>query len=59
VRSDEDLINCLVDRNGLSIFQVGNRKRSMEGLLYCQRSNVQSSNFQEGNEMASVDIIDC
>jgi hypothetical protein len=38
---------------------VGNRKRSVEGLIYCQRSSVESSNFQVGNEMGSVDIIDC
>jgi hypothetical protein len=28
VRSDEDLINCQVGRNGLSSCQVGNGKRS-------------------------------
>jgi hypothetical protein len=59
VRSDEDLINCQVGRNGLSSCQVGNRKRSVEGLIYCQRSSVESSNFQVGNEMGSVDLIDC
>jgi hypothetical protein len=58
VRSDEDLINCQVGRNGLSSFQVGNRKRSVEGLVYYQRSSVESSNFQVGNEMGSVDLID-
>jgi hypothetical protein len=59
VRSDEDLINCQVGRNGLSSCQVGNGKRSVEGLVYCQRSSAESSNFQVGNEMGSVDLIDC
>jgi hypothetical protein len=52
-RSDEDLINCQVGRNGLSIFQVGNGKRSVEGLVYCQGSSVESSDFQVDNEMGS------
>jgi hypothetical protein len=38
-RSSRDLIDCQVGRDGLSNCQVGNRKRSSEGLVYC---------FQEG-----------
>jgi hypothetical protein len=32
-KSSRDLIDCQVSRDGLSIFQVGNRKRSSEGLI--------------------------
>jgi hypothetical protein len=39
-----DLINCQVGRNGLSSFQMGNGKRSVEGIIYCQRGSVESSN---------------
>jgi hypothetical protein len=49
VRSDEDLINC----------QVGNGRISVEGLIYCQGSSAESSNCQVGNEMRSIDLIDC
>jgi hypothetical protein len=59
VRSDEDLINFQVSRNGLSSCQVGNRKRSVEGLIYCQRRSVEISDCSVGNEMGSVDLIDC
>jgi hypothetical protein len=38
---------------------VGNRKRSSEGLIYFQEGGVESSNFQEGTEMGSTDLIDC
>jgi hypothetical protein len=58
VRSVKDLINCQEGRNGLSSFQVGNGKRSGGGLIYFQRSSTESSNFQVGNEMGSVDLID-
>jgi len=34
-RSDEDLVNYHVGRNGLSSCQVGNGKRLVEGLAYC------------------------
>jgi hypothetical protein len=47
-----------VDRDGLSNFQVGNRKRSSEGLVYFQEGGAESSNFQEGTEMGSTDLID-
>jgi hypothetical protein len=36
-RSSRDLIECQVGRYGLSNSQVGNRKRSSEGLLYFRR----------------------
>jgi len=58
VRSDEDLINCQVGRNGLSSCQVGNGKRSSGGLMCCQRMSAESSNCQVGNEMGSMDLID-
>jgi hypothetical protein len=32
-RSDKDLVNSQVGENGLSSFQVGNGKRSMEGIV--------------------------
>jgi hypothetical protein len=38
---------------------VGNGKRPGGGLVYCQRSSDESSDFQVGNEMGSVDLIDC
>jgi hypothetical protein len=47
-RSSRDLIDCQVGRDGLSNFQVGNRKRSSEGLVYCQEGSAESSNCQEG-----------
>jgi hypothetical protein len=47
-----------VGRDGISNFQVGNRKRSSEGLIYYQEGGVESSNFQEGTEMGSIDLID-
>jgi hypothetical protein len=59
-RSLKDLIDCQVGRDGLSNCQVGNRKRSSEGLVYCQEGGAESSNFQEGIEMRSLeDLIDC
>jgi hypothetical protein len=58
-RSIRDLIDCQVGRDGLSNFQVGNRKRSSEDLVYFQGGGAESSNFQEGNEMGSTDLIDC
>jgi hypothetical protein len=45
MRLAEDFVNCQVDINGLSSFQVGNGKRSIEGLIYCQRDSDESSNF--------------
>jgi hypothetical protein len=57
VRSDEDLINSQVGRNGISSFQVGNRKRSMEGIIYCQGRSAESLDCQVGNEMGSIDLI--
>jgi hypothetical protein len=36
MRLAEYLINYQVGRSGLSTFQVGNGKRSTEGLTYCQ-----------------------
>jgi hypothetical protein len=53
-RSDEDLINCQVGRNGLSSCQVGNGKRPGGGLIYCQGSSAKSSDCQVGNEMGSL-----
>jgi hypothetical protein len=47
-----------VGRNGLSSCQVGNGKGSSGGLVYCKRRSTESSNFQVGNEMGSVDLID-
>jgi hypothetical protein len=58
-RSSRDLIDCQVGRDGLSNCQVGNRMRSSEGLVYCQEGGAESSNFQEGTEMGSTDLIDC
>jgi hypothetical protein len=43
VRSDEDLINCQEGRNGLSSFQVGNGKRSVEGLVYSRGAVMKNS----------------
>jgi hypothetical protein len=42
VRLVKYLINCQVGKNGLSSCHVGNRNRSVEGLIYCQRRNVES-----------------
>jgi hypothetical protein len=58
-RSDEDLVNYQVGRNGLSSCQVGNGKRPGGGLVYYQGRSVESSYFQVGNEMGSVDLIYC
>jgi hypothetical protein len=33
--------------------------RSSEGLVYYQEGGAASSNFQEGTEMGSTDLIDC
>jgi hypothetical protein len=44
-----------VGRDGLSNCQVGNKKRSSEGLVYCQEGSAESSNCQEGNEMRSLE----
>ncbi len=49
MRLIEDLINC----------QVGNGNRSVEGLAYYQGSSGESSDCQVGNEMGSLDLIDC
>ena len=38
---------------------MGNRKRSNEGLLYCQEGGAESLNCHEGTEMGSTDLIDC
>jgi hypothetical protein len=59
MRLIEDLIDCQVGRDGLSNFHVGNRKRSSEGLVYCQEVGTESSNCQEGTKMGSIDLIDC
>jgi hypothetical protein len=53
-----DLRNCQMGRNGLSSCQVGNGKRPGGGLVYCQGRSVESSDFQEGNDMGSIDLID-
>ena len=59
-RSSKDLIDCQVGRDGLSNFQVGNRKRSSEGLVYYQEGGAKISNCEEGIEMRSLeDLIDC
>jgi hypothetical protein len=58
-RSNEYLLNYQVGRNGLSSCQVGNGKRPGRGIVYCQRSNDEISDCQMGNEMGSVDLIDC
>jgi hypothetical protein len=47
-----------VGKNGLSSFQVGNGKRPDGGRVYCQGSSAESSDFQVGNKMGSVDLID-
>jgi hypothetical protein len=57
-RSYEDLINCQVGENGLSSCQVVNGKRPSGDLEYFMGSSAKSSNFQVGNEMGSVDLID-
>jgi hypothetical protein len=58
-RSSKDLIDCQVGRDGLSNFQVGNRKRSSEGIVYCQEGGAENSNCQEDIEMRSLeDLID-
>jgi hypothetical protein len=54
-----DLINCQVGRSGLSSGQVGNGKRSVEGVAYCQGSSAESSDCQVGNEMGPFGLIDC
>jgi hypothetical protein len=46
VRSDEDLINYQVGRSGISSFQGGNRKRSVEGLICYQRGSDESSSCE-------------
>jgi hypothetical protein len=38
---------------------VGNEKRLVEGLAYCQGSSGESLDYQVGNEMGSLDLIDC
>jgi hypothetical protein len=38
---------------------VGNGKRSAGGLAYCQGGSGESLDFQVGNEMGSLDLIDC
>ena len=43
-RSSRGLIDCQVGRDGISNFQLGNRKRSSEGLVYCQEGGAKSSN---------------
>jgi hypothetical protein len=58
-RSDEDLVNCQVGINGLSSFQVGNGKRPGGGLIYFQGSSAEISYCQVGDEMGSIDLIDC
>jgi hypothetical protein len=58
-RSDEDLKNFQVGRNGLSSCQVGNGKRPGGGLEYCQGRSAKSSDYQVGKEMGSVDLIEC
>jgi hypothetical protein len=50
-----DLRSCQVGRSELSSCQVHNGKRSIEGLAYCSG---ESSDFQVGNEMGSLDIMD-
>jgi hypothetical protein len=45
VRLDEDIINFNVGRNGLSSYQVGNRKILVECLIYCQRRSAEISYF--------------
>ena len=57
MRLTGDLINCQVERSVISSFQVGNGKRSLEGLAYCQGGSGESSDFQVGNEMGPVDLI--
>jgi hypothetical protein len=54
-----DLVNYQVGRSELSSCQVGNGKRSTEGLAYCQGISAESSDCQVGNEMGSRDLIDC
>jgi hypothetical protein len=59
-RSSRDLIDYQVGRDGLSNFQVGNRKRSSEGLVCCQEGGAEISSCQVENEMRSLeDLIDC
>jgi hypothetical protein len=44
-RSRRDIIEYQVRRDELSNCQVGNIKRSSEGLIYCQEGGAESSNF--------------
>jgi hypothetical protein len=48
-----------VGGNGLSSFQVGNIKRPSGGLIYYKGSSAENSDCQVGDEMGSVDLIDC
>jgi hypothetical protein len=48
-----------VGRDGLSNFQVGNKKRSSEGLVCCQEGGAEILDCQVGNEVGSLDLIDC
>jgi hypothetical protein len=41
-RSRKDIIDYQVGRDGLSNCEVGNRKRSSEGLVYCQEGSAES-----------------
>jgi hypothetical protein len=59
MRSLEDLIDYQEDNHGNSCCQVGNGKISTEGLAYYQRSSAEISDCQVGNEMGSLDLIDC
>jgi hypothetical protein len=54
-----NLINCQVGISELLSCQVGNGKRSAEGLAYCEGSNGEILDCQVGNEMGSNDLIDC
>jgi hypothetical protein len=59
MRLAEDIINCQVGRSELSSCQVGNGKRSVEGISYCKGGSGERSDFQVENEMGSLDLIDC
>jgi hypothetical protein len=58
-RSLDDLRNCQVGSEGLSIFQVGNEERSVVDPKDCQVGSNESSSCQVGNDMRSLeDLID-
>jgi hypothetical protein len=51
--SAEDLTDCHEDIQGISIFQLGNERRSNEDLEDCQEGSGSIEDCQEGNRSMS------